>query len=125
MYNQLERRFKYPIGVGEPFGVSHGILQGCPLSVIMINALVGIMLQSLEADCVDVTAMAYADDAYILSKLGDCLQRAADGVVEFCDITSMVMNTSKTLVLCASGRCRVVVAEVVDGVRRKVALQVA
>eukprot|EP01059_Diplonema_ambulator_P002870 TRINITY_DN12487_c0_g1_i2.p1 TRINITY_DN12487_c0_g1~~TRINITY_DN12487_c0_g1_i2.p1 ORF type:complete len:108 (+),score=12.07 TRINITY_DN12487_c0_g1_i2:699-1022(+) len=43
VYSNLDRRLKLPLGVGGPFKVSNGILQGCPLSVVMINALVGIM----------------------------------------------------------------------------------
>ena len=38
MYKNLSRRFKYSLGVGRTFTVTNGILQGCPTSVILINA---------------------------------------------------------------------------------------
>ena len=42
MYAHLRRRFKLAGGVGEEFVATNGILQGCPVSVVMLNALVAV-----------------------------------------------------------------------------------
>eukprot|EP01064_Diplonema_japonicum_P000874 TRINITY_DN1058_c1_g1_i11.p1 TRINITY_DN1058_c1_g1~~TRINITY_DN1058_c1_g1_i11.p1 ORF type:complete len:903 (+),score=136.99 TRINITY_DN1058_c1_g1_i11:2748-5456(+) len=95
MYNQISRRFKFPIGVGDPFEATNGILQGCPLSVIIINALLSVMIKTMEAAGVDV--VAYADDAYLLAKLRSILQAGIDGALEFCTLTDMKLNDTKTV----------------------------
>ncbi|KAJ9445456.1 hypothetical protein DIPPA_00779 [Diplonema papillatum] len=44
MYRQLRRRFKLPAGLGKEFQATNGILRGCPLSVIFLNALVSVWM---------------------------------------------------------------------------------
>ena len=39
IYSSLDRRFKVGGRLGLPFRPTNGILQGCPLSVILINLL--------------------------------------------------------------------------------------
>ena len=39
MYRGLRRSFKVLGSLGEPFAATNGILQGCPLSVILSNIL--------------------------------------------------------------------------------------
>eukprot|EP01064_Diplonema_japonicum_P031567 TRINITY_DN56_c0_g1_i8.p1 TRINITY_DN56_c0_g1~~TRINITY_DN56_c0_g1_i8.p1 ORF type:complete len:824 (+),score=93.01 TRINITY_DN56_c0_g1_i8:2709-5180(+) len=97
MYSQITRRFKYPIGVGDTFEATNGILQGCPLSVIIINALLSIMIRAVEQVAPDAEVLAYADDAYLLAKLRDSLQAAVEGTLEFCDLTGMQVNEEKTV----------------------------
>ena len=38
MYRDLRRRFKLPAGLGKKFNATNGILQGCPLSIVFLNA---------------------------------------------------------------------------------------
>ena len=98
MYKNLERRFKYNIGVGTEFSVTNGILQGCPISVILINALLSVMIRRIASDVPTSSTPSFADDAYLLSResetdVADCLRI----VEKFCDTTGMLLNETKTL----------------------------
>ena len=46
MYSKLLRRFKFAGGVGNVFLATNGILQGCPISVILLNALVSVWVKA-------------------------------------------------------------------------------
>ena len=97
MYRKLRRRFKLTLGVGEEFEVTNGILQGCPLSVVLINALLSILLRAIEAKVPEVSTLSYADDANLLSQLGEePLQRAIATLEKFCELTGMRINVDKT-----------------------------
>ena len=50
MYARLRRRFKVASSVGEEFLATNGILQGCPLSVVLLNALVAVWAKAIEAE---------------------------------------------------------------------------
>ena len=65
IYTDLERRFKVGGGLGLPFKPTNGILQGCPLSVILINLLQAVWTRAVKAET-QVDAISYADDATIL-----------------------------------------------------------
>ena len=47
MYSSLRRSFKMLGCLGEPFAATNGILQGCPLSVILINILTTIWMKEI------------------------------------------------------------------------------
>ena len=49
-------------------GLSNGILQGCPLSVIFINALISIWSKSIAQEVPNTSAESYADDTQALTK---------------------------------------------------------
>eukprot|EP00660_Eupelagonema_oceanica_P019710 gene19710-biopygen30258 len=49
MYRRLRRRFRAAGGVGREFAATNGILQGDPLSVIYLNALVAVWCKAVEA----------------------------------------------------------------------------
>lgn len=96
-YTSMERRFKLPLGVGETFKTTNGILQGCPLSVIMINALLSIWTAAIEDKVPDAFTVSYADDAYILSRISEeALQKGLDLTETFCALTGMALNLKKT-----------------------------
>ena len=50
MYAQLERRFKVAGGVGSPWQSTNGILQGCPLCVILLTLLVTVWARAVEEE---------------------------------------------------------------------------
>eukprot|EP00973_Karenia_brevis_P011024 1492185-Karenia_brevis.AAC.1 len=62
MYSGLHRRFRCGAGVGQRFLSTNGILQGCPLSVILVNALVSVWALAVEAEVHDVKPDCFADD---------------------------------------------------------------
>ena len=49
VYGRLERRINFKLGVGQPFNVTNGILQGCPISIILINALFSVLVKKLDS----------------------------------------------------------------------------
>ncbi|KAJ9441747.1 RNA-directed DNA polymerase from mobile element jockey [Diplonema papillatum] len=67
VYRGMKRRFKLPLGVGSEFEVTNGILQGCPLSVILINALLSIVLRAVSARVPEVSSESLADDATLFA----------------------------------------------------------
>ncbi|KAJ9450000.1 putative RNA-directed DNA polymerase from transposon X-element [Diplonema papillatum] len=98
IYDTLVRRFKLPLGVGKEFQVTNGILQGCPISVILINALLSVLMKAVKVEAPGVSTQSYADDANLLAKHSEAdLQRGADLVDEFCALTGMSLNMEKTV----------------------------
>ena len=47
MYSTLRRSFKVLGCVGDPFAATNGILQGCPLSVMLINILTTVWMKEI------------------------------------------------------------------------------
>lgn len=98
MYASMTRRFKMSLGVGEEFEVTNGILQGCPISVILINALLSVLMKAVAAEAPGVLTKSYADDANLLSRISEeVLQKGVDVVDLFCKLTGMKLNMEKTL----------------------------
>ena len=93
MYKQIKRRFKIGTYVGEAFVSTNGILQGCPLSVMLLNALMCTLTLCLE-DHVETTS--FVDDLTLMSKDVVNLQRAMDVLEEFMTDTHQKVNASKT-----------------------------
>ena len=94
IYADLERRFKVGGGIGLPFKPTNGILQGCPLSVI-VNLLQAVWTRAVTAET-QADPTSYADDATLL---GDrpAVQAAGSVTLRFCDLTGQVLNTKKCL----------------------------
>ncbi|KAJ9438362.1 Retrovirus-related Pol polyprotein from type-2 retrotransposable element R2DM [Diplonema papillatum] len=99
MYRGMKRRFKLPLGVGSEFEVTNGILQGCPLSVILINALLSVVLRAVSVRVPEVSSESLADDATLLAPAEAELQQAVDIVARFCALTGMCLNMSKTVAM--------------------------
>ncbi|KAJ9451436.1 Retrovirus-related Pol polyprotein from type-1 retrotransposable element R2 [Diplonema papillatum] len=96
IYARLRRRYKLHMGVGGVFFTTNGILQGCPLSVILINALLSIVVRRVD-DVGGVTSESFADDLTLLSRLREaCLQNALVEVDKFCSNTGMSIGIPKT-----------------------------
>ena len=110
MYKNLRRRFKYSMGVGEPFTVTNGILQGCPISVILINALLSVMLRCVARSVPKSQTPSFADDVYFLSRDSEAVVNECLYITEeFCDATGMRLNEAKTLAFSSkrNHRCNV------------------
>eukprot|EP00973_Karenia_brevis_P077081 10705703-Karenia_brevis.AAC.1 len=50
MYRSLKRRFRMAGGVGQAFVANNGILQGCAISVILVNALMSVWAKAVETE---------------------------------------------------------------------------
>ncbi|KAJ9446853.1 Retrovirus-related Pol polyprotein from type-2 retrotransposable element R2DM, partial [Diplonema papillatum] len=97
VYKYLRRRFKYPLGVGDEFKVTNGILQGCPISVVLINALLSVLSKALVSRA-RVSPKSFADDLYLLSRLAKLLQEGIEVTAIFGSLTGLALNEGK----CAS-----------------------
>ena len=95
MYSQVQRRFKIGRFVGETFRSTNGILQGCPISVMLLNALMMILHRAIGDE---VTAESYVDDLTLLHESSDGLQRAMDTLADFMSLTNQQVNEKKTKV---------------------------
>ena len=62
MYSCLRRRFVFAGAVGQPFVATNGILQGCPLSIMMLNLLVNIWARAIKVEVPEACPYGFADD---------------------------------------------------------------
>ena len=88
MYSQLQRRFTIGAFVGESFRSTNGILQGCPLSVMLLHALMMVSHRVIQPD---VMAESFVDDLTMLHQDVPELQAALGLIDEFQEV-----NASKT-----------------------------
>ncbi|KAJ9440233.1 Retrovirus-related Pol polyprotein from type-2 retrotransposable element R2DM [Diplonema papillatum] len=96
IYKHLRRRFRYPLGVGEMFTVTNGILQGCPISVVLINALLSVLSKALVSRA-RVSPKSFADDLYLLSQLARLLQEGIRTTEVFDSLTGFALNEDKSV----------------------------
>ena len=97
MYQKLQRYFKIRGFLGEAFHATNGIMQGCPLSCLLLNALVSILSKSILAH-VPVNLQSYVDDITILTKDQDTLRTAFRVLEPYLFLTDQNLNVSKTYV---------------------------
>ena len=95
MYNHLQRYFKIRGFVGSLFHATNGIMQGCPLSCLLLNALVSILTRDV-LEKVPVTIQSYVDDITLLSRDLDKLKQAIAALEPHSELTQQKLNVSKT-----------------------------
>ena len=66
MYSRLRRRFRVAGSVGKEFLATNGVLQGCPLSILLLNALVSVWAHAVQAEVPGASPQVYVDDADVL-----------------------------------------------------------
>ncbi|CAE8623234.1 unnamed protein product [Polarella glacialis] len=93
MYKQLRRRFKVAGGIGKEFSSTNGIPQGCPVSVVLLNALLSVWTQSVENEIPEACPSAFADDTGATVSSRGALQKVADLTKEFADLTGQTLST--------------------------------
>ena len=79
--------------VGESFVSTNGILQGCHLSVMLLNALMCTLTVLLEKH---VETTSFVDDLTLMCKDEGKLQRAIEILEIFMADTQQKVNASKT-----------------------------
>ena len=94
MYSQIQRRFKFGNYVGEAFTSTNGILQGCPLSVMLLNALMSVL--SFALSTLGVDPQSYVDDLTLMDSSDAKLQAAMDLLDRYLALTDQKVNTKKT-----------------------------
>ena len=95
MYEQLEGRFKVSGGVGGPWKATNGIMQGCPLPVILLKLLVTAWAKAVDVEVPGCTPDAYAGDAGGAASKAKDVQAALDLTGEFADLTGQELSPSK------------------------------
>eukprot|EP00973_Karenia_brevis_P013336 1810849-Karenia_brevis.AAC.1 len=95
MYLRLKRRFRFAGGVGPDFVATNGIPQGCPLSVILLNALMSIWAKAVEAEVPTAECEEYADDTQTLVRTRRDITLTAAATQEFADLSGQTLSTSK------------------------------
>ena len=96
MYGRLKRYFKIRGYLGSPFTATNGIMQGCPMSVLMLNALIGVLARVLHRGVSPLINQSFVDDVTLLAKTEDKLQAAFDLVDPFLRLTDQKLNVGKT-----------------------------
>ena len=95
MYGSLRRRFKIANFVGKEFVATNGILQGCPLSVVLLNALVSIWARAVEVEVPEAEPAAYVDDTSILANRPVQVNKGLEVTREYAMLTGQVLHTGK------------------------------
>ena len=92
MYKQIRRRFKLGGCVGQEFVSTNGILQGCPLSVMLLNALMAVLHNDFGDN---LGAQSFVDDLTIMGRK-KALEKAMEKLQKFVDLTGQEVNAKKT-----------------------------
>ncbi|KAJ9448202.1 hypothetical protein DIPPA_03915 [Diplonema papillatum] len=93
VYGSMQRHFKTARAVGEPFVATNGILQGCPLSVLFLNALIAVWVRAVGAL---TTAMAYVDEIHAMAESLKGLKAVAEVTTDFANATDGGVNAGKS-----------------------------
>eukprot|EP00973_Karenia_brevis_P068669 9548105-Karenia_brevis.AAC.1 len=96
MYAKLRRRFRFCGSVGHEFAATNGILQGCPLSVILLNALMVVLAKAVDEEVPEVRLHAYVDDLNGTGPKPKFVQQALDIVGDFARLTRQEINICKS-----------------------------
>ena len=97
-YGKLQRHFRIGPFIGEGFSSTNGILQGCPLSIILLNLIMHVWAEGVSAECPGCNPQCYADDASTTCKESPrSLQPVLDFTSEFSLLTGMRANAKKSL----------------------------
>ncbi|KAJ9460018.1 hypothetical protein DIPPA_25045 [Diplonema papillatum] len=93
-YTNMRRHFRVGATVGEGFVPTNGIMQGCPLSVILINVIISVWMRHV-ADIEAAIPLSYVDDVYAMLKTFADLEEAARRSGMFAGLTGMKVCTQK------------------------------
>ena len=97
MYKGLDRHFRVPGGMGEGFRATNGILQGCPISVVLVNVLLVVWLRDLGSLNIEGLAVGlYADDVSAKTSTIRDIARISSSLCEFCSRTGLRINAKKS-----------------------------
>ena len=94
LYTHMNRCFRYAGCIGSFWYATNGLLQGDPLSVVILNCVLCPLLRQLSS-LSGLTVYAFADDLTIVSSSWDTLDQAYQLLRLFCNSTDLVLNISK------------------------------
>jgi len=96
LYASLQRRFRVGAGVGKPFCSTNGIIQGCPLSVLLLNLLVNVWTRAVRVEAPAALPCGYADDTGATASQAGPIQQVLSITGSFATVTCQVLNASKS-----------------------------
>ena len=96
LYASLTRRFRFGNALGKEFVSTNGIIQGCPLSVVLLNILVSVWTNSVKSEVPMADPCGYADDTGMTSSSSSTLQQTLELTGNFASITGQVLNAKKS-----------------------------
>ena len=94
LYTHMHRCFRYAGCIGSFWQATNGLLQGDPLSVIILNCVLCPLLRQLSL-IPGLSVYAFADDLTVVSSSWDTLHQAYQSLIHFCECTDLTLNTSK------------------------------
>ena len=94
LYCNMSRCFRYAGCIGSFWQATNGLLQGDPLSVVILNCVLAPLLRHLSS-IEDLSLYAFADDLTVVSSSWEMLHQAYQCLQHFSQCTDLVLNTSK------------------------------
>ena len=121
---QVVRRFNVGPFVRAEFASTNGILQGCPMSVILLNAFVQVWVNLILQRVPEASPRAYADDLAATAPNARSLQRVLTWTSRFARATGMLISVKKSWVWGSSPSCRLQLGRChINGVRMPLVLE--
>ena len=78
---------------------TNGILQGCPLSVVLLNALVAVWSNAVDMEVAGARAESYADDTQALVATRSGITHVAAVTDEFARLSGQTLHLAKSFAL--------------------------
>ena len=98
MYRELRRRFVVDGHVGMKFAASNGIIQGCLLTVLILNLLMNTWARSMKVGPTAAMPKVFADDAGVFNKNSEDVDVAFKITQYFARVTQQKRNVEKAKV---------------------------
>ena len=103
----MRRRWKLPGRVLTPFlQTTHGLAQGCALSVLISNVFASFLLRRALRQEPSIITSAYCDDILLISPTMEALERVWTSFKLAADILGLRLNTKKTFCFATDPRQR-------------------
>ena len=87
IYSQLLSMFKHTMGIGETWTALNGIMQGDPISVILVTLIITVWARCIEREIPNAKAIAFADDDTALTSTIKDFQTALNITGDFGQLT--------------------------------------
>ena len=99
MYNDLKRYWKLgKTAIGQPWQTTNGVLQGCGVSVVLLNCLVTLWLRAVSAEVPSSVPGGYADDVHATATTPAAVQKVVAITEEYAALSGQELNADKSFV---------------------------
>ena len=95
LYSRLLRVFKHAKGFGSAVSSDRGIVQGCPISVVLLNLLVAVFMRLVDRNLPSVKPRACADDISCSSSQVHAVSQFLDLAGSFATVTRQRLKPAK------------------------------